>query len=410
MKRILFLFIISVFSSQFAYSQILQNDKMHPFSGAFVFSLNAGGTGTVSDYANFVADFQMNGSAEYYFKLESKSALGLRAFGSIGKLSGSDPSKSPDKFYTGYDQFGGGVVYSYYFSPQFIPYVFGGLSQLWYTPKDANGVQIPNPPGNIGVLKQMVYNAEIGFRSKLSSDVLLNASFGVNLGERDLLDGYIGGKAKDYFFTASVGISYALFSNNNDDSDGDGVPDYKDHCPGTPPGVKVMADGCPTDADGDGIPDYLDKCPNTPANILVDRNGCPFDSDSDGVPDYLDKCPGTPSGTAVDQFGCPKKTETKKSEVKKKIEPEKPLHVYDPTIETEIEKNIWTDGTQYVIQVSSWSRESTADRMAAKLKAEGNNAFVQKAYVSKFRKTYYRVRIGYFNSLGEAAAYKKTLR
>lgn len=29
------------------------------------------------------------------------------------------------------------------------------------------------------------------------------------------------------------------------DSDGDGVPDYKDKCPGTPSGTKVDADGCP---------------------------------------------------------------------------------------------------------------------------------------------------------------------
>jgi outer membrane protein OmpA-like peptidoglycan-associated protein len=30
-----------------------------------------------------------------------------------------------------------------------------------------------------------------------------------------------------------------------------------------------------------------------------------LDSDGDGVPDYLDKCPGTPKGVAVDKDGCP---------------------------------------------------------------------------------------------------------
>ena len=404
MKRIFFLFIVFVFTLQFSYSQQLHNDKIHPFSGALLFSLNAGGTGTVSDYANFVADFQMLGSAEYYFKLDSKSALGLRAFGSIGRLSGSDPSKSPDKFYTSYSQAGGGVVYSYYFSPQFIPYIFGGISQFWYTPKNANGTQL------VGALNQLDYNAEIGFHSRLTKDVFFNASLGVNIGQYDLLDGLAIGKAKDYFFTGSVGISFALFSNNNDDTDGDGVPDYEDHCPGTPPGVNVMADGCPIDSDGDGVPDYLDQCPNTPINILVDRSGCPFDSDSDGVPDYIDKCSGTPKGTEVDQFGCKKNMEPEKPEVKKTEQPEKPVHFYNPLSETEIVKNIWTDGTQYVIQVSSWSNESKADRMAAKLKAEGHNAFVQKAYVNKFKRTYYRVRIGYFNSLSKAESYQKTLK
>jgi OmpA-OmpF porin, OOP family len=38
----------------------------------------------------------------------------------------------------------------------------------------------------------------------------------------------------------------------------------------------------------------------------VDATGCPLarDSDGDGVPDNLDRCPGTPAGTPVDQVGC----------------------------------------------------------------------------------------------------------
>ena len=37
------------------------------------------------------------------------------------------------------------------------------------------------------------------------------------------------------------------------DSDGDGVFDSKDKCPGTPAGRKVNADGCELDSDGDGM-------------------------------------------------------------------------------------------------------------------------------------------------------------
>lgn len=89
------------------------------------------------------------------------------------------------------------------------------------------------------------------------------------------------------------------------DSDGDGVVDDLDKCPGTPSGVQVDKDGCPLDSDNDGVPDNLDKCPGTPAGVKVDRDGCPLDSDGDGVPDYLDKCPDTPKGMAVDKDGCP---------------------------------------------------------------------------------------------------------
>jgi OOP family OmpA-OmpF porin len=88
------------------------------------------------------------------------------------------------------------------------------------------------------------------------------------------------------------------------DSDGDGVPDHLDKCPGTPRGVPVDRDGCPLDSDGDGIPDYRDKCPGTPRGVVVDSDGCPIDSDGDGVPDYRDKCPGTPLGAPVNDVGC----------------------------------------------------------------------------------------------------------
>ena len=58
------------------------------------------------------------------------------------------------------------------------------------------------------------------------------------------------------------------------DSDGDGVPDSRDECPGTPSGVAVTNFGCPKDSDGDGVADYKDKCPGTPAGAKVDMDGC----------------------------------------------------------------------------------------------------------------------------------------
>lgn len=88
------------------------------------------------------------------------------------------------------------------------------------------------------------------------------------------------------------------------DSDGDGVPDSLDRCPGTPAGVSVDSSGCPLDSDGDGVADYLDKCPGTPAGTEVDASGCPLDSDGDGVLNANDDCPGTPPGTRVDSRGC----------------------------------------------------------------------------------------------------------
>jgi OOP family OmpA-OmpF porin len=95
------------------------------------------------------------------------------------------------------------------------------------------------------------------------------------------------------------------------DTDGDGVIDEKDQCPGTPAGTRVDIKGCAIDSDNDGIVDTRDKCPNTPAGVRVDSTGCQFvvevaiDSDSDGVIDEHDKCPDTMQGIRVDSTGCP---------------------------------------------------------------------------------------------------------
>lgn len=131
---------------------------------------------------------------------------------------------------------------------------------------------------------------------------------------------------EDVLFDArgNVGLQYAfgappertLAPAPERDSDGDGVVDSRDRCPGTPAGTPVDASGCPFDGDddGDGVPNSLDACPGTPPGTLVDARGCPAavplapvdgDADGDGVPDSRDRCPGTRPGQVVDPEGCP---------------------------------------------------------------------------------------------------------
>ncbi len=86
------------------------------------------------------------------------------------------------------------------------------------------------------------------------------------------------------------------------DSDGDGVPDSRDQCPGTPLGTPVNADGC-SDSDGDGVYDTRDLCPGTPPGTAVDINGC-SDIDGDGISDRVDSCPNSPQGQPVMSNGC----------------------------------------------------------------------------------------------------------
>ncbi|MDD4109186.1 MAG: OmpA family protein, partial [Prolixibacteraceae bacterium] len=196
---------------------------------------------------------------------------------------------------------------------KFQPYLFGGVGYLWDNLDEGVnfdggiGAKIPISPktslylegGYIHGIEATRYNPENGMLMDVDDNfVKLNG-----------IIEFAFGKAKD--------------------SDGDGVPDRKDECPDTPPGVQVDEKGCPLDRDGDGVPDYLDDCPDTPGdpkfNGCPDRdgdgipdhkddcpdtpglakfNGCP-DSDGDGVPDNRDKCPDTPRGCPVDADGCP---------------------------------------------------------------------------------------------------------
>ena len=156
----------------------------------------------------------------------------------------------------------------------------------------------------VGVLADIGGNRAEGTNLQLRGD--LGARRG--LGSTEPLKSYT-----DY--VAGLGLQYSWGGTPPakpvGDSDGDGVNDDLDKCPGTPAGTPVNADGCPLDSDGDGVTDDKDKCPNTPAGAKVDENGCELDSDGDGVVDSQDKCPDTPKGDRVDASGCSFKEELK---------------------------------------------------------------------------------------------------
>lgn len=53
--------------------------------------------------------------------------------------------------------------------------------------------------------------------------------------------------------------------------------------------IDYAALGNTEDYDSDGVIDLIDRCPNTPRDASVDSTGCALDSDGDGVPDYKDE-------------------------------------------------------------------------------------------------------------------------
>lgn len=115
------------------------------------------------------------------------------------------------------------------------------------------------------------------------------------------------------------GRRYAIFSDDIPGAGGDRAWDTRVNAgvqfnlsSSAPPAPIPVAPAAPlvSDTDGDGVPDHIDRCPGTPRGVVVDVYGCalpplpPLDSDGDGVPNAYDACPDTPRGMRVDERGC----------------------------------------------------------------------------------------------------------
>ncbi|HCB39849.1 MAG TPA: hypothetical protein DEP79_09160 [Gammaproteobacteria bacterium] len=103
------------------------------------------------------------------------------------------------------------------------------------------------------------------------------------------LRGIYGVDDNDTDMMTTLGISYAF--------GGESEPAPKQEAP-------AAVQTAPVDSDGDGVVDANDQCPGTAAGVAVDAKGCPLDSDGDGVTDDKDQCPDTEAGATVDAKGC----------------------------------------------------------------------------------------------------------
>ena len=331
MKRRLIFILFIIGLSYFSYAQGNGYKTSNSLSGVVVLTGEGGITLGQTDYSGVKINYLGKGVIEYIVPSGSKSNLALRLFGGGGFLSGTSTNITPPELNTSFSFIGVGLGFITQLSDVVYPYIGFGASYMWVSPKDNNDRALSPKFRILGL------NADLGFRFMIDRDWSINVGGGAITGAEDAnddkLDGRIAGSHKDWIFTGTIGISYFIGRDKDEDGDGvfdsndmcpntpkgvkvdqfgcpvdsdnDGVPDYKDKCENTPAGVKVDANGCALDSDGDGVPDDIDKCSDTPAKVQVDEKGCPLDSDNDGVPDYLDRCPGTPAYVKVDQFGCP---------------------------------------------------------------------------------------------------------
>ena len=206
-------------------------------------------------------------------------------------------------------------VYELPNTTNFFPYALAGLGYEYVTDDTKGFKSHPFMQGGIGA----------GYRFRNNSFVIR-----AEIKALQVLGGEtINKKSEDNELIATLGFAIPFGHIPQPkpvmvDSDGDGVMDQFDKCPGTPKGVRVDGAGCPLpepkteiikeqitslegnecpvkidgpDRDRDGVEDSLDQCPNTPCDFSVDDKGCPvkanlmihFETDKANITDYSRK-------------------------------------------------------------------------------------------------------------------------
>jgi len=85
-------------------------------------------------------------------------------------------------------------------------------------------------------------------------------------------------------------------------------------------------------------------------------------------------------------------------------------NIYDSSKERSVGQMIFSDGNLYCVQVSSWRTSDKAESEAKRLQSKGYDSFIVVADIQELDGRWYRVRIGYYNSLDEANKIREKIK
>jgi outer membrane protein OmpA-like peptidoglycan-associated protein/opacity protein-like surface antigen len=319
-----FILLISFLSivSELTLAQTINRQKNHAFSGTLVLTLDGGFTLGKTDYKKSKLGGRLVGGVEYYLSTSSASIFGIRSYFGGQKIYSEEENKiisiqninnypAPELIVTDIYLTGADLIYSYSINDKVFPYISAGLSNLWFSPKLANGSRAFRNSNNEYKRQAIAYDFGGGLKYQFNNNISINITGSLHFVNNDNLDDISVGRNKDFYATFTTGLSISFLGNK--DNDKDGIENNSDTCPDEPEDYDGFedVDGCPDlDNDNDNIPDILDKCPVNSEDFdnYMDEDGCPdIDNDGDGILDVGDNCPN--EAEDIDGFqdydGCP---------------------------------------------------------------------------------------------------------
>lgn len=147
---------------------------------------------------------------------------------------------------------------------------------------------ISGPDRNNTYVHELVIPIGVGVKFRLADKIALNIGYTATFVDGDNLDGTNGGyPTKDKFSYGYGGLEFALGGKSKPNLDWvnpvamlyDELKDSTlritvDSLKGKVSSVETSVSDLKKDTDGDGVRDDLDKCPGTPAGTVVDGGGC----------------------------------------------------------------------------------------------------------------------------------------
>jgi len=183
------------------------------------------------------------------------------------------------------------------------PYVTVGFGNMNYIPvlTYPNGTVSDFKDNNNGVVNAVFLPAQLGFKFNISRGINIEVAYQLNIVFANNVDGDVWGLTNDKFSYAHIGLEFALGKHSK--------PQLSTHNPVSSMRHEYLMQNqnirTQMQTKIDSVQSRNDQLQKHVADMNDKFDKLTMDSDSDGVSDYFDKCPNTPPGTVVDGSGCP---------------------------------------------------------------------------------------------------------